>query len=76
MYIVGGWFPTIWHRKQLIMLRNIMNGRYEFVSPEWDEISDAAKDMVREDDTKNISLSLCFIMTVSIFVSDKKVASC
>lgn len=53
-----------------------MNGRYEFVSPEWDEISDAAKDMVREDDTKNNYPSLCFIMTVSIFVSDKKVASC
>ena len=58
------------------MLRNIMNGRYEFVSPEWDEISDAAKDMVREDDTKNNYPSLCFIMTVAFFVSDKKVASC
>ena len=53
-----------------------MNGRYEFVSPEWDEISDAAKDMVREDDTKNNYPSLCFIMTVAFFVSDKKVASC
>lgn len=28
------------------MLRKIMNGDYEFVSPEWDEISDVAKDMV------------------------------
>lgn len=24
-----------------------MEGRYEFVSPEWDDISDQAKDMVR-----------------------------
>ena len=40
-------FPPFWHRKQLIMLRKIMNGDYEFVSPEWDDISDAAKDMVR-----------------------------
>lgn len=31
------------------MLRSIMEGRYEFVSPEWDEISDKAKDMVRGD---------------------------
>ena len=28
------------------MLRNIMEGKYEFVSPEWDDISDNAKDMV------------------------------
>ena len=39
-------FPPFWHRKQLVMLRNIMNGHYEFVSPEWDDISDKAKDMV------------------------------
>ena len=41
-------FPPFWHRKQLVMLRNIMEGRYEFVSPEWDDISDTAKDMVSE----------------------------
>ena len=40
-------FPPFWHRKQLVMLRNIMSGKYEFVSPEWDEISDSAKDLVR-----------------------------
>ena len=28
------------------MLRNIMEGKYEFVSPEWDDISDSAKDLV------------------------------
>ena len=28
------------------MLRNIMDGKYEFVSPEWDIISDSAKDLV------------------------------
>ena len=39
-------FPPFWHRKQLIMLRAIMEGRYEFVSPEWDDISEEAKDMV------------------------------
>lgn len=25
-----------------------MEGRYQFVSPEWDEVSDEAKDLVRE----------------------------
>ena len=39
-------FPPFWHRKQLVMLRNIMEGKYEFVSPEWDDISDSAKDLV------------------------------
>ena len=29
-----------------MMLRNIMDGKYEFVSPEWDIISDSAKDLV------------------------------
>ena len=32
-----------------MMLRNIMDGKYEFVSPEWDIISDTAKDLVREN---------------------------
>ena len=40
-------FPPFWHRKQLVMLRAIMEGRYQFVSPEWDEVSDEAKDLVR-----------------------------
>ena len=40
-------FPPFWHRKQLVMLRNIMDGKYEFVSPEWDIISESAKDLVR-----------------------------
>ena len=43
-------FPPFWHRKQLVMLRNIMDGKYEFVSPEWDVISDAAKDLVRKNE--------------------------
>ena len=46
MYTLLAGFPPFWHRKQLVMLRAIMNGKYEFVSPEWDEISDSAKDMV------------------------------
>ena len=41
-------FPPFWHRKQLVMLRSIMDGKYEFVSPEWDDISEQAKDLVSE----------------------------
>ena len=29
------------------MLRAIMEGQYQFASPEWDEVSDEAKDLVR-----------------------------
>jgi serine/threonine protein kinase len=39
--------PPFWHRKQLLMLRMIMEGRYQFSSPEWDDRSDTVKDLVR-----------------------------
>jgi phosphorylase kinase gamma subunit len=38
--------PPFWHRRQVIMLRQIMEGKYSFSSPEWDDISDSAKDLV------------------------------
>lgn len=31
--------PPFWHRKQMVMLRNIMEGKYTFTSPEWADIS-------------------------------------
>jgi len=31
--------PPFWNRKQMIMLRNIMEGKYSFDSPEWDCIT-------------------------------------
>ncbi|KAG9329242.1 hypothetical protein JZ751_006430 [Albula glossodonta] len=39
--------PPFWHRKQMLMLRMIMEGRYQFSSPEWDDRSDTIKDLVR-----------------------------
>lgn len=39
--------PPFWHRKQMLMLRMIMEGRYQFSSPEWDDRSDTVKDLVR-----------------------------
>ncbi|KAL4711776.1 hypothetical protein ACJJTC_005945 [Scirpophaga incertulas] len=39
--------PPFWHRKQMIMLRNIMEGKYSFTSPEWADISEDPKDLIR-----------------------------
>ncbi|CAH1388991.1 unnamed protein product [Nezara viridula] len=38
--------PPFWHRKQIVMLRNIMEGKYSFTSPEWADISEEAKDLI------------------------------
>lgn len=46
MYTLLVGFPPFWHRKQMVMLRNIMAGKYEFCSPEWDDITEEAKDLV------------------------------
>ncbi|KAG4080341.1 hypothetical protein HA402_010833 [Bradysia odoriphaga] len=40
--------PPFWHRKQMIMLRNIMEGKYSFTSPEWADISEDPKDLIRK----------------------------
>ncbi|XP_063707542.1 phosphorylase b kinase gamma catalytic chain, skeletal muscle/heart isoform isoform X2 [Culicoides brevitarsis] len=53
--------PPFWHRKQMIMLRNIMEGKYSFTSPEWIDISEDPKDLIRRclvvDPTKRITAS-------------------
>lgn len=38
--------PPFWHRRQILMLRMIMEGQYRFSSPEWDDRSDTVKDLV------------------------------
>lgn len=38
--------PPFWHRKQMLMLRMILAGNYQFTSPEWDDRSDTVKDLV------------------------------
>ena len=48
MYTLLVGFPPFWHRKQMIMLRNIMEGKYEFCSPEWDDITEQPKDLVSQ----------------------------
>ena len=47
MFRISG-SPPFWHRRQVIMLRMIMEGNYSFASPEWDDISDNAKDLVNK----------------------------
>ena len=55
-------FPPFWHRKQLVLLRSIMEGKYEFVSPEWDDISDHAKDLV----SLFVCLGVCQTLSVCL----------
>ncbi|XP_013794112.1 phosphorylase b kinase gamma catalytic chain, skeletal muscle/heart isoform-like isoform X2 [Limulus polyphemus] len=61
MYTLLVGFPPFWHRKQMIMLRNIMEGRFEFCSPEWDDITDLPKDLIQQmlvaDPKKRITVS-------------------
>ncbi|XP_037918673.1 phosphorylase b kinase gamma catalytic chain, skeletal muscle/heart isoform isoform X5 [Hermetia illucens] len=53
--------PPFWHRKQMVMLRNIMEGKYSFTSPEWADISEDPKDLIRKclvvDPEKRITVS-------------------
>ncbi|XP_068749876.1 phosphorylase b kinase gamma catalytic chain, skeletal muscle/heart isoform-like isoform X1 [Montipora capricornis] len=46
MYTLLVGCPPFWHRRQVVMLRSIMEGKYHFHSPEWDDISLAAKDLI------------------------------
>jgi len=46
MYTLLVGCPPFWHRKQMVMLRNIMEGRYTFTSPEWDDITETPKDLI------------------------------
>ncbi|XP_077533983.1 phosphorylase kinase gamma isoform X2 [Haemaphysalis longicornis] len=72
MYTLLVGFPPFWHRKQMVMLRNIMEGKYEFCSPEWDDITEAPKDLIskllvvdpRERITAAQALEHCFFKAV------------
>ncbi|CAL4122233.1 unnamed protein product, partial [Meganyctiphanes norvegica] len=46
MYTLMVGCPPFWHRKQLTMIRNIMEGKYSFTSPEWAAVSDSPKDLI------------------------------
>lgn len=46
MYTLLVGCPPFWNRRQVVMLRSIMEARYHFHSPEWDDISVVAKDLI------------------------------
>jgi len=46
MYTLLVGCPPFWHRKQLQMIRMIMEGRYSFSSPDWDTVTEEAKDLI------------------------------
>lgn len=55
MYTLLAGCPPFWNRKEHLMLRQIMEGRFSFPSPEWDDISESAKDLV------SCSINVCFL---------------
>ncbi|XP_060679054.1 phosphorylase b kinase gamma catalytic chain, skeletal muscle/heart isoform-like, partial [Hemiscyllium ocellatum] len=46
MYTLLSGSPPFWHRKQMLMLRMIMDGNYNFDSPEWQDRSETVKDLI------------------------------
>ncbi|MGH0153322.1 UNVERIFIED_CONTAM: hypothetical protein FKN15_036473 [Acipenser sinensis] len=48
MYTLLAGSPPFWHRKQMLMLRMILSGSYDYSSPEWDDRSDTVKDLRKE----------------------------
>ncbi|XP_031716982.1 phosphorylase kinase, gamma 1a (muscle) [Anarrhichthys ocellatus] len=46
MYTLLAGSPPFWHRKQMMMLRMILCGTYDFSSPEWEDRSDTVKDLI------------------------------
>ena len=50
-------FAPFWHRRQVTMIKSITEGKYKFGSPEWDDISEGPKDLVRD---ANMIVELCF----------------
>jgi len=39
-------FPPFWHRKQLVMIRSIMEAKYSFATSDWKEVTSAPKDLI------------------------------
>lgn len=46
MYTLLAGLPPFWNRRQHLMIRMILEGNYCFRSPEWDEITNDAKDLI------------------------------
>jgi len=48
LYTILVGFAPFWHRRQMQMIRNITEGKFKFGSPEWDDISELPKDLIRK----------------------------
>jgi len=48
LYTVLVGFPPFWHRKQLLMMRHIMEGRFSLDSSEWKDITEPPKDLINQ----------------------------
>eukprot|EP00299_Pterocystis_sp_00344_P001575 c11429_g1_i1.p1 GENE.c11429_g1_i1~~c11429_g1_i1.p1 ORF type:complete len:325 (-),score=60.79 c11429_g1_i1:69-1043(-) len=48
MYILLCGFPPFEHDEEEMLFKHIMLGEFEFPSPHWDRISDAAKDLIQK----------------------------
>ncbi|GAV04405.1 hypothetical protein RvY_14687 [Ramazzottius varieornatus] len=48
MYTLLAGYPPFWHRKQMVMLRQILEGQYNFAAPEWNDVTEVAKDLIRK----------------------------
>lgn len=71
MYTLLAGSPPFWHRKQMLMLRMILAGKYDFSSPEWEDRSDTVKDLViRLFNLVNIETIIIFSETASNVSND------
>jgi len=56
-------FPPFWHRKQLMMIRQIMEGHYSFASAEWADVSQSPKDLISQmlvvDPNTRVNINQC-----------------
>jgi len=61
MYTLLVGCPPFWHRKQMVMIRSIMEGKFSLNSPEWDDITDEPKELISRllvvDPAKRITLN-------------------
>jgi len=46
LYTLLAGFPPFWHRRQLMMIRQIMEANFSFTSSEWKDITDTPKDLI------------------------------
>ena len=62
MYTLLCGAPPFWHRKQMQMLRMIMQGNFKFGSPEWDDVSQTSKDLVRTSVQNQYNMTLLHVI--------------